>query len=133
MLWQPAECWLCSTNDFLARLYRHLAKVMGNDVQLRSGKAIRSREKLNTLAVEPTCINIANIWDAKGYDADIVYILNPDDGGGSLYDHRMRFYVSATRAKQFLAVYSTLPTENSPIFNDAVTALEKLQTITTKS
>lgn len=61
--------------------------------------------KLKTLAVEPGRINVANVWDAKGYDADIVYVLNPDVEGGSSLQKRARFYVAATRAKQFLAVY----------------------------
>jgi superfamily I DNA and RNA helicase len=117
---------ICFKNDFAEALYKHLSSSLGEDVQLRSGSSIKAREKLSALAVEPACVNIVNIWDAKGYDADIVYILNPDDGGGSSYEHRMRFYVSATRAKQFLGVYTTKPPEDTPIFNDAAKAIEVL-------
>ncbi len=123
---------LCFKNHFAEQLYHYLADSLGEDVKLRSGNHVRSNDKLNNLAVEPACINIANIWDAKGYDADIVYILNPDEGTGSDYEKRIRFYVSATRAKQFLGIYSTSPKEMTPIFNDVEKSVNKLLSVGTE-
>jgi hypothetical protein len=117
---------LCFKNNLAEQLYNYLAKNLGEDVKLRSSNNVRTNEKLNSLAVEPACVNIANIWDAKGYDADIVYIINPDEGGGSEYEKRIRFYVSATRAKQILGIYSTAPKDVTPIFNDAEIAGKKM-------
>jgi len=123
---------LCFKNHFAEQLYHYLADSLGEDVKLRSGNHVRSNDKLNNLAVEPACINIANIWDAKGYDADIVYILNPDEGTGSDYEKRIRFYVSATRAKQFLGIYSTAPKEMTPIFNDVEKSASKILSVGTE-
>jgi len=94
-------------------------------VHLRSGKEVRNKEK--QLAVEVSRINIANVWDAKGYDADTVYIINPDGCKGSPYEKRTQFYVASTRAKQFLAVYSSLPERQAPIVYDAVKAMKDLK------
>jgi len=124
---------LCFKNHFAEQLYHYLADSLGEDVKLRSGNHVRSNDKLNNLAVEPACINIANIWDAKGYDADIVYILNPDEGTGSDYEKRIRFYVSATRAKQFLGIYSTAPKEMTPIFNDVEKSASKILSVGTEA
>jgi superfamily I DNA and RNA helicase len=117
---------ICFTNELATRLHKKLERKFGEDIQLRSGSNITSNEKLRTLVVEAARINIANIWDAKGYDADIVYILNPDEGGGTPYDHRVRFYVAATRSKQFLGVYNFLPEDRSPIVFDALQAVKNL-------
>ena len=117
---------ICFTNELATRLHKKLERKFGEDIQLRSGANITSNEKLRTLVVEAARINIANIWDAKGYDADIVYILNPDEGGGTPYDHRVRFYVAATRSKQFLGVYNFLPEDRSPIVSDALQAARNL-------
>jgi len=117
---------ICFTNELATRLHKKLERKFGEDIQLRSGANITSNDKLRTLVVEAARINIANIWDAKGYDADIVYILNPDEGGGTPYDHRVRFYVAATRSKQFLGVYNFLPEERSPIIFDALQATQNL-------
>ena len=117
---------ICFTNELATRLHKKLERKFGEDIQLRSGANITSNEKLRTLVVEAARINIANIWDAKGYDADIVYILNPDEGGGTPYDHRVRFYVAATRSKQFLGVYNFLPEDRSPIVSDALQAARSL-------
>ena len=117
---------ICFTNGTAKTLYKNLERKFGEDIQLRSGEDITSNDKLRTLVVESAKINIANIWDAKGYDADIVYILNPDEGGGTPYDHRVRFYVAATRSKQFLGVYNFLPKESSPIVRDALQTVENM-------
>ncbi|PZO36413.1 MAG: hypothetical protein DCF19_21690 [Pseudanabaena frigida] len=117
---------ICFTNELATRLHKKLERKLGEDIQLRSGANITSNDKLRTLVVEAARINIANIWDAKGYDADIVYILNPDEGGGTPYDHRVRFYVAATRSKQFLGVYNFLPEDRSPIVSDALQAERNL-------
>jgi hypothetical protein len=117
---------ICFTNELATRLHKNLERTFGEDIQLRSGENITKSDKLRTLVVEPSRINIANIWDAKGYDADIVYILNPDEGGGTPYDHRVRFYVAATRSKQFLGVYNFLPEDRSPIVSDALQAARNL-------
>jgi superfamily I DNA and RNA helicase len=117
---------ICFTNELATRLHKKLERKFGEDIQLRSGANITSNDKLRTLVVEAARINIANIWDAKGYDADIVYILNPDEGGGTPYDHRVRFYVAATRSKQFLGVYNFLPEDRSPIVFDAFQAVKNL-------
>ena len=94
-------------------------------VHLRSGEGVRNKE--GKLAVEVSRINIANVWDAKGYDADTVYIINPDGCKGTPYEKRIQFYVAATRAKQFLAVYSSLPERQSPIMYDAIRSMNQLK------
>jgi superfamily I DNA and RNA helicase len=94
-------------------------------VHLRSGKEIRNRDR--QLAVEVSRINIANVWDAKGYDADTVYVINPDGCKGTPYEKRTQFYVAATRAKQFLAVYSSMPERQAPIVYDAIKAMKQLK------
>jgi superfamily I DNA and RNA helicase len=85
------------------------------------------RNKEGKLAVEVSRINIANVWDAKGYDADTVYLINPDGCKGTPYEKRIQFYVAATRAKQFLAVYSSLPERQSPIIYDAIRSMNQLK------
>jgi superfamily I DNA and RNA helicase len=94
-------------------------------VHLRSGEGVRNKE--GKLAVEVSRINIANVWDAKGYDADTVYLINPDGCKGTPYEKRIQFYVAATRAKQFLAVYSSLPERQSPIIYDAIRSMNQLK------
>jgi ATP-dependent exoDNAse (exonuclease V) alpha subunit len=67
------------------------------------------------------------VWDTKGYDANIVYVINPDGGDQNTIKKRSLFYVAATRAKQFLAVYSSIPEQNSPIMQDALRAVQNLE------
>lgn len=122
----------CFKNQIAKDLYEYLSNklnVNGRNeheqiVQLRSGIKIPDRKRL---AVEKSRINIANVWDAKGYDADVVYIINPDGCRGTDYEKRSQFYVAATRAKQFLAVYSSIPKKSAPIIQDAIKAVQFLK------
>lgn len=113
----------CFTKDSVDKVSRHLTqKFSPRIVRRKSGDDIRSDRKRSNLAVEISCINIALVQDAKGYDADVVFVINPDECGGSSYDKRAKFYVASTRAKQFLAIYNSLPIPSSPIAQDALDA-----------
>lgn len=123
----------CFSNKIAKEIFDVLAKEFNRNnvanhekiVHLRSDKEIRNRDR--QLAVEVSRINIANVWDAKGYDADTVYVINPDGCKGTSYEKRTQFYVAATRAKQFLAVYSSMPERQAPIVYDAVKAMKQLK------
>ena len=79
------------------------------------------------LAVEERRINVALVDDCKGYDADVVFVVNPDGQGGEPVLNRTRFYVAATRARQVLGVYSAVPPSKAPIMSDAMRAYRVLQ------
>lgn len=115
---------LCVSANMVNEASRALRERFGtNKIRKRSGEDVSSDEKRVHLAVEPSVINVATIGDAKGYDADIVFILNPDGAGtASEIFKRQRFYVAATRAKQFLAVYSSIPSGTATIMRDALRA-----------
>lgn len=113
----------CFTKDSVNEVSKHLTQKFNSEiVRRKSGDDIWTDRKRSNLAVEISCINIALVQDAKGYDADVVFVINPDECGGSSYDKRAKFYVASTRAKQFLAIYNSLSVLSSPIAQDAVDA-----------
>ena len=117
----------CFSKNMVQEISNVLYAKFGNRVNRRSGEDISSQEKRMKLAVEPQTINVALVWDTKGYDANIVYVINPDGGDQNTIKKRSLFYVAATRAKQFLAVYSSIPEKNSPIMQDALRAVQNLE------
>jgi len=117
----------CFSKNMVQEISNVLYAKFGNRVNRRSGEDISSQEKRMKLAVEPQTINVALVWDTKGYDANIVYVINPDGGDQNPIKKRSLFYVAATRAKQFLAVYSSIPEKNSPIMQDALRAVQNLE------
>ena len=117
---------LCVKQEMVSRVSDALCQKIGEDnVRKRSGRHATREHKLENLAVETSLVNVATIGDAKGYDADIVFIINPDGIGkdASEIDKRLKFYVAATRAKQFLAVYSSIQGKPT-IVRHAARALE---------
>jgi superfamily I DNA and RNA helicase len=113
----------CFTKDSVNEVSNYLTQRFSSKiVRRKSGDDIWTGKKRSNLAVEISCINIALVQDAKGYDADVVFVINPDECGGSSYDKRAKFYVASTRAKQFLAIYNSLSISSSPIAQDALDA-----------
>lgn len=117
----------CFSKNMVQEISNVLYAKFGNRVNRRSGEDISSQVKRMKLAVEPQTINVALVWDTKGYDANIVYVINPDGGDQNPIKKRSLFYVAATRAKQFLAVYSSIPEQNAPIMQDALRAVQNLE------
>ena len=101
----------------------------GKDV---SGKAISGKRKRGSDVVHPGVINVANVLDAKGAEADVVFVIEPDDprSGASALDKRAMFYVAATRAKVLLQVDAVnRDASSSPIMADAKAALDAFDTL----
>jgi hypothetical protein len=117
----------CFSKNMVKEISNLLYTKFGNRVKRRSGEDIGNEVKRMKLVVEPQTINVSLVWDAKGYDANIVYVINPDGGNENTIKKRSLFYVAATRAKQFLAVYSSIPERNAPIMQDALIAVQKLE------
>lgn len=118
---------VCFTKNMVKQVAELLEQKFGQQVKRRSGDDIVSVTKRTNLAVEQKSINVALVWDAKGYDADVVYVINPDSGSADALRKRTQFYVAATRAKQFLAVYSSIPERDAPILYDAMKAVRHME------
>ena len=77
-------------------------------------------------------IAFANFHDAKGNDADVVLVIEPDNfGKASALEKRALFYVAATRAKEIIVVLGVAGEgRHTPILEDAAateTVLAKLR------
>ncbi len=102
-------------------------------VMLRSGPQIQSKMKQQTDVVAPGVINIANVNDAKGAEADVVFVIDPDcsESGASALKKRALFYVAATRAKVLLQVDGVKRGNmEAPILSDARAVFEAFDALT---
>lgn len=105
-------------------------------VRLRSGPTIESKTKRETEVVAPGVINLANVNDAKGAEADIVFVIDPDcpESGASALKKRALFYVAATRAKVLLQIDGIKHEETlGPILSDARAVFDAFDMLTKDS
>lgn len=124
-------------NGILERLAERLGRQhkAGNlpPIVRRSGKDISGRTKRTSAIVEPGVINLANVQDAKGAEADVVFVIDPDsaESRAPALQKRALFYVAATRAKVLLQVDGLRHGDSpGPIMSDALDAFNAFDTIT---
>jgi len=124
-------------NVALERLANGLAADVANGtlppVVLRSGATVSGKKKRTSDVVAPGVVNLANVHDAKGAEADIVFVIDPDtpESRASDLQKRALFYVAATRAKVLLQVDGIRRGEASgPIMTDAMEALNAFDVLT---
>jgi hypothetical protein len=129
----PTCLVLCSNKVRLREIWQPVKKILGHQCNL----ALRSElpgstgymRKKETDIVVPGEISFATIHDAKGNDADIVVVVDPDDTRNtvSALEKRALFYVATTRAKELVFVVGVKSLSRStPILDDALAAWEIL-------
>lgn len=120
---------LCSNKARLREMWQAATQTLGQqrNLVLRSGLPENSRHlrKKETDIVAPGEISFATIHDAKGSDADVVVVVDPDDARNtvSALEKRALFYVATTRAKELVFVVGVKSLSRStPILDDAIAA-----------
>lgn len=93
-----------------------------------------STEKKRREMVDPGVVNIATVHDAKGAEADVVFLVNPDsrEYQGTDLEKRALFYVGATRAKVLLRVDGLIGAGRvTPILRDAKATFDAMGELVT--
>jgi len=130
----PWSCLvLCLNNTLLEEVFASAKAELGKDFQLVMRSEVPSIKKegkwlpkKDTEIAARGKIAFANVHDAKGNDADVILLIEPDDSGASTLNKRALFYVAATRAKEHLIVLGIAANSTRPILEDAASTANVL-------